>query len=288
MTFNNGTVTVCYSSSVSEQPDPAARPSLALQIARMQPHVDRVADRLVLEGREVSVRKVREALGRGSLSIVAGALRHWREGLRQRLRGGAAVPGLPAEILEYVRLGYEAARVPAPPTRPPLSPSAQESALRQVLAALEGQVRALRDERAQLLERLGRLEQELSVSRTVAQEFAALPRELQRQLDTANVTIGRLRAELADAHSSRLRTPPRPAAKKKGQRTERREPKRLPTRGATARGQPAGTAGRRPARALRRPAPTRPTPKSRKPTTKPTRGRAPGVRRVHPRKASRR
>ena len=117
-TVNNITVTLCYSSLVSEQPPPIARPSLALQIARMQPHVDRVADRLVLEGREVSVRKVREALGRGSLSVVAGALRNWREGLRRRLRGEAIAPGLPPEILEYVRLGYEAARVSTAPARP--------------------------------------------------------------------------------------------------------------------------------------------------------------------------
>jgi phage shock protein A len=115
-------------------------------------------------------------------------------------------PGLPSEVLEYVRLGYEAARVHAPAAQAPLPPTTPDTAVRRVIAALEGQVRSLRDERAQLLERCGRLEEELAVSRVVAQEFASAPRELQHQLDQAHETIGRLRAELAVAKAA-VRTP---------------------------------------------------------------------------------
>jgi len=182
--------------------EPAAAPALDLQIARLQPLVDVAADNLLAAGREPTVRAVRERLGRGSPNVIAPALKRWRAALRERVAQGMVTPGLPPEVLEYVRLGYEAARVHAPAAQAPLPPTTPDTAVRRVIAALEGQVRSLRDERAQLLERCGRLEEELAVSRVVAQEFASAPRELQHLLDQAHETIGRLRAELVVAKAA--------------------------------------------------------------------------------------
>lgn len=183
-----------------------------LSVAHIQSQVDAAADGMMAEGENPTVRALCQKLGR-SPNLVTPALGAWRQRLQQRLREARSIPGLPDDVIAYVRLGYEAAARRGAPAREVMTGNERENVLRQVIGALESQITLLQDERATMLERLGRLETQLDQARFAEKEFARVTARMQRALDTAHAKIGTLSA-----------SPARPKPKKKvaKQRTTRK------------------------------------------------------------------
>jgi septal ring factor EnvC (AmiA/AmiB activator) len=165
-----------------------------------QAEVDAAADRLMARGDNPTVRVLCAELKK-SPNVVGFALRQWRSRLQGRIKEGLIVPGLPPEVLEWVRLGYEAGKRTAPLTEATSEPRPQERALRQVNSALRSQVEEQRTTRAALQARNRELEGQLVEARIRNAEFERQQEALQAELDEAHRAIGELRAVLASARA---------------------------------------------------------------------------------------
>jgi DNA repair exonuclease SbcCD ATPase subunit len=165
----------------------------------LKPLVSRVAYELLAEGRNPTVRAIRERV-RASTNDVTDALAQWRKGLRAELEKQAPDYGLPAHVAEYVRIGLRAAEQ--------LRASAEGKGIEGMVrvleernAALEAEVRLMDRQRGEFLESLKRLQSDLSMARA----DVARGKQAQAAYEEARAMAGRLMSERNDARERAAR-----------------------------------------------------------------------------------
>ena len=165
-----------------------------------------VADQLLADGIRPSVKLVRERLGRGSDTTIAGALKDWWQELAERLFDQQHRPGIPEPVWEAVDGLWQAALDQAAKTF-----DVERAALQQERdAATEGRAAALLA-RDQAIDATKQLEKEmealqasvLEAGQAVAAEKARVD-ELRAQLEAANQKVqdadNRLATQAKEAH----------------------------------------------------------------------------------------
>lgn len=155
----------------------------------LKPLVSRVAYELLAEGRNPTVRAIRERV-RASTNDVTDALALWRKELQAELAKRAVDYGLPPYVAEYVRVGMRAAE-----QLRASSESAGNEGIARVLeernAALEAEVRLMDHERGEFMERMQRLQTDLSIARAEV----ARGKQAQAAYEEARAMAGRLMSE---------------------------------------------------------------------------------------------
>jgi hypothetical protein len=183
-------------------------------LEELQRAVDDEADGLMAAGHNPTVRVLCKRL-RKSPNLVSVALANWRRDLRQRINDGRIVPGLPPELIEWARFGYEVGKAKTRRAAASATPGDVERALREVISALEAQTKVLRAALAASEERIGGLETMQAEDRVRIAEFGRIEKRVQEKLGQAHRTIGSLRAELvaAQALARRARTTDRSSSR---------------------------------------------------------------------------
>lgn len=161
--------------------------------SQLAPLVNAAAYDLLAEGRNPTVRAVRERV-RASNNDVTAALAVWRQGLKAQLDAGLAEHGIPSHVASYVRLGIRAAEQ-LRASNEGADTTTVVDVLERRNAALEAEVRLRERERSDLKETSGRLEAELSLARA----RAAGAERAQQLHEAGRGELGRLKAELTAA-----------------------------------------------------------------------------------------
>ena len=165
----------------------------------LKPLVSRVAYELLAEGRNPTVRAIRERV-RASTNDVTDALAQWRKGLQAELATRVVDYGLPPHVVEYVRVGLRAAEQ-LRASAEPKGIDGMVRVLEERNAALETDVRLMDQERGQFLERMQRLQSDLSIARAEV----ARGKQAQAAYEEARAMAGRLMSERDDARERAAR-----------------------------------------------------------------------------------